>query len=844
MSIIAQHETYLQDRAVPPGVAKERGYRSVLKGKPDGSGQFAADYGFPRTASGLLIPLHPLLGEAYQLRRFDEGAPRKFETPKGQRNVLATSPLTRDLLPNPRQLVFVCEGVTRVDALAAYGVPAVGITGAWGWRGRNDAGGLTALQDWESVNVKGNRFVLAFDADVRTKRNVNAGAVRLAQFLTAKGADSVQVLALPEGQGLDDYIAASAPRDASDLAECLRPYRQELVPTYVPPAPVDDNPQDDAGPWARSADGDIWRTLAYAPERLCVVRDHEGQASLLVEAEGGRWTRDAGEVDALIKRAALDWQARITADAQAGKVQAHDAQRCTAWAIKAANPAAKRAALESLRGVVATMQMRKSVPNSLTIANAVDVDADKSVLGTPDGVLDLATGKLLPPEQARKRLVTRSVRDPYKPAARHAVVDGLTAHLGKDAEYIRAALRYALGGNPARRLYILTGPRGGRKSTLLEAVNAALGDVRGEGYGMALGEDAILAQRFSQSHQGGTFGLQHARIAIVSEVPVGRRLNVPFLKAASGGDSLPWRDVGEKASGARSVSATIFIALNEDAMLDMPFSDAAFQDRTKILPYPQPDGAADPRIIEQVKAEQSIRQALLAWVLGGEHSEYPPADVSSVAEAVRERADEAIGEGLRWLREHTRVTGYAGDRLTSAEIWEAACRAAGVSVDSDSCEGRTKRELLAVFRGLVPGLPVTVRGEYRGVTFADAPEDAPVGGLPVVRLPAAQVDGPSGAPVWIYAPDLADAETAAAVMTQAFAGYDSYPDAAGLESAYDLRGLAAFTAALGADLCAALRNAGVSPHDLYAALKAAGAQVFAPDGAQVFPLLLQPEADA
>ena len=42
-------------------------------------------------------------------------------------------------------------------------------------------------------------------------------------------------------------------------------------------------------------------------------------------------------------------------------------------------------------------------------------------------------------------------------------------------DWILAAVAYALRGNPNRRIYVLEGPPGGGKTTLLNAVRACLG---------------------------------------------------------------------------------------------------------------------------------------------------------------------------------------------------------------------------------------------------------------------------------------------------------------------------------------------------------------------------------
>ena len=228
---------YLAARGVTPEAARARGYREVHGGNPL-DGDYANTYGFPKVRGGLLIPLHPLLGgEAYQLR-FKPGSepldrkgnPRKFDTPGGQRNVMATSPLTRDLLDAPRQAIVIAEGITRVDAVAPLGIPAVGIPGVWSWRGTNAKGGKTALADFDSLAIEGNIFILAYDADMRTNADVNAAALRLATLLLGRGAASVCTLALPDGMGLDDWVAAqrSAGIDDDAIRLAFAALRSEL----------------------------------------------------------------------------------------------------------------------------------------------------------------------------------------------------------------------------------------------------------------------------------------------------------------------------------------------------------------------------------------------------------------------------------------------------------------------------------------------------------------------------------------------------------------------------------------------------------------------------------------
>ena len=209
-----EHRNYLWERGVTPEAARARGYRSVRGGGGRNVDEsYAAAYpGLPRR-HGLLMPLHPLLGgdQRYQLRPDEprlnnDQAPIKFESQAGFGNVLATSPLTAFALRQETQTIIIAEGITRVDALAAYGIPAVAIPGCYAWRDKNGV-----LPDFEALRLSGNAFILAFDGDAVSNLSVNNALARLARYLRAKGA-KVGLLRVPDDEegrqrGLDDWLA-------------------------------------------------------------------------------------------------------------------------------------------------------------------------------------------------------------------------------------------------------------------------------------------------------------------------------------------------------------------------------------------------------------------------------------------------------------------------------------------------------------------------------------------------------------------------------------------------------------------------------------------------------------
>ena len=210
-----KHLAMLHSSAINDDVIAARGYKTIDASE-------AAEYGFSRKQllSGLLVPVCGVDGsvKGYQLRpdepRVNDATGKyiKYETPYKQPNYLDVNPLMQPMVRKARQLNFITEGAKKGDALASIGLTAISITGVWNWRGKNEDDGSTALGDWEDVNVRGSRFIIAFDNDIHTNSMVNLALRRLKQFLLYRKADSVLVLELPyDGAkkiGVDDYLAS------------------------------------------------------------------------------------------------------------------------------------------------------------------------------------------------------------------------------------------------------------------------------------------------------------------------------------------------------------------------------------------------------------------------------------------------------------------------------------------------------------------------------------------------------------------------------------------------------------------------------------------------------------
>ena len=93
---------------------------------------------------GLLIPLLAIDGSVggYQYRpdnprRVDGNKVIKYENPTGQPNMLDFPPGVSwaEVCADPNKELWFVEGIKKADCAVAQGIPAIGFTGVWGWKG-------------------------------------------------------------------------------------------------------------------------------------------------------------------------------------------------------------------------------------------------------------------------------------------------------------------------------------------------------------------------------------------------------------------------------------------------------------------------------------------------------------------------------------------------------------------------------------------------------------------------------------------------------------------------------------------------------------------------------------
>jgi len=204
--LLTDHFLHLNDGSgLSIDVIRERGYRSIL-GKSE-----LEKLGFTRSV--------------------------KYDSPAGSSNRLDCPPRSQKMLGNPQVPLWITEGSKKADALASRGACAISVTGVWGFKGKNQFGGITFLVDWDYVALRNRTVYLAFDSDVVTKEPVRKALEHIGEHLKRKGA-SVHIIQLPqlEGQdktGIDDYLLRYSLHDAERLAGDFKPEEKEDRERYV-----------------------------------------------------------------------------------------------------------------------------------------------------------------------------------------------------------------------------------------------------------------------------------------------------------------------------------------------------------------------------------------------------------------------------------------------------------------------------------------------------------------------------------------------------------------------------------------------------------------------------------
>lgn len=520
-------------------------------------------------------------------------------------------------------------------------------------------------------------------------------AAQMAQANSALSLRMVDISSLEMGQ------------DAADLDPGLAFALIESAPIYSVDEKIEAEPDDStldqfgpdgdlmfAGDRALSITGEAVRLLTLCPENLMVATDEEGNARVLVcDTESGLWSNSAGAIGRVHETAIERWQRRFMAELPNLRLPGRRVREFWDWGRRARSPATRRAVLDQVATAVGILQMYDKLDKlkeaGLVVVQDTELDAQLRYMGTANGVIDLDSGKLLPPEEGRTKHVTLSTGIAFHNDAHvlgtdaaEAVTQLFAFMSSEEHEWLAGFLGHSLWGRPDGWAWLVGESRSG-KTTLLEAIKNALGQ-----YAFTIPRGILRYSRNPSSHSEGLhFFRSGARLAVAGDL-MNRQdeLDSALIKQLATGDESTDRriNVGFESRGLR-VTASMMLAFNHGKTPQIAWEDDASVVRLHTLFYPAipPEERRGKNFQSLFKENQAVKEAMLARLVeyATVHRELP-ADIPGTERLRQELRAEAVGEELYdWLTNVLERTGRHVDRVSAKEVWDEAQKACDTQGD-------------------------------------------------------------------------------------------------------------------------------------------------------------------
>lgn len=244
-------------------------------------------------------------------------------------------------------------------------------------------------------------------------------------------------------------------------------------------------------------------------------------------------------------------------------------------------------------------------------------DANPHILVCANGVLDLATGTLLPHSPGYRS--TKTTGTAFKPGARHPAWDAVATLLkseGDRYEFIHQYCGSGLhGANPNERLVIAQGDGGTGKGTLLTAIHQALG-----AYAETIEVGSLLATDWRRQNKSAPredlLKLRGARFVSPGiEPPKDSKLDDGSIKALTGNDAISAR--APHAKNSITFTPVFKLILQTNFPLRTEFDDPGMKRRVIVVPFNQKPARPDPAVKDALIRDPEARAACLAWLYEG-----------------------------------------------------------------------------------------------------------------------------------------------------------------------------------------------------------------------------------
>ena len=452
------------------------------------------------------------------------------------------------------------------------------------------------------------------------------------------------------------------------ILEVLNPSTAELMP---PPEDLQEDPAEnldeslDAGELGTDLDASLRFVEMYAS----ILRYCPGLGWLYWD--GRRWALDrSGKVFELSKKSARHWTT------QANRLQGDDRERRLRLALM----------LESASHIKATVDLARRDKRLVVTSDQLDRDPWK--FNVQNGTLHLRTGQISPHNPAD--LLTKIAPIFHKPGAIHPTLTRyltmIESHTPGMSAFLARCFGAALSGDATTEsLFLLQGEGGSGKTTLVEAMAAAMGD-----YAVKLPFESFCQSKHGRGPGAASpdlIPLRGSRLAYASEGDQSARLDAGVVKTLTGNEPITARGL---YSDPITFPQTwkLWLVSNFDPKTES--DDTGIWRRMLKLPFNViPEDQRDPSVKRDLTNDPDVRSALLSWALagcldwqargGGRKGLAPPSVVETATATYRAKQD-TLGD---WWEDILTTHCLHKDAFTTASElrrgYEDWCEANGAS---------------------------------------------------------------------------------------------------------------------------------------------------------------------
>jgi P4 family phage/plasmid primase-like protien len=328
----------------------------------------------------------------------------------------------------------------------------------------------------------------------------------------------------------------------------------------------------------------------------------------------------------------------------------------------------QRRALRTRFGSAATINaiVRLASSDRRHAVRVNELDADRWLINTPGGIVDLRTGVIRPHDPAlRVTKITAAAPATECLEFQRSLEKSIPAVDVR--EFFRRFAGSAMTGIVAdHKTLVMFGSGANGKSLITNAIRHALGD-----YAVTL-QSEVLMESHHDRHPTEIAVLRGARLALCSEVDSGRRWNEARLKRLSGGDPITARLIAGDPFEFQPTHKFIVTANSKPGLRTL---DEATRRRILLVEFGVtiPESERDQDLPEKLKSEAA---GIVGWMIAGcldwqADGLRPPAAVLEATNTYLDRED-SIGE---WIRERCRPGGQSSLSTLHASyrFWAEEC---------------------------------------------------------------------------------------------------------------------------------------------------------------------------